>query len=84
MSGKTTTQRRIARVGQCFRGLGLDRLEAGKIPRARRTRRGLASLDYALILGVVFPLTVFIMWAGPRIMWLVYEMVAVLIAWPFM
>jgi len=44
----------------------------------------LASLDYVLILGVVFPLVVFIMWIGPRIMRLAYEMVCLLVSWPFM
>jgi hypothetical protein len=29
-------------------------------------------------------LAVFVMWAAPRIMRLAYEMVCVLIAWPFM
>ncbi len=55
----------------------------GKLVR-RRARRGLASVDYALILGVIMPLAVFVMWAAPRIMRLAYEMVCVLIAWPFM
>ena len=47
-------------------------------------RSGLASLDYVLILGVVLPLVTFIMWAGPRIMGLAYEMVCLLVSWPFM
>jgi hypothetical protein len=47
-------------------------------------RAGQASLDYVLILGVVLPMVAVIMWAGPRIMRLVYEMVCVLISWPFM
>lgn len=47
-------------------------------------RRGLASLDYVLILGVVLPLVGFVLWAGPRIMRLAYEMVSALISWPFM
>lgn len=55
----------------------------GRLVR-RRVRRGLASVDYALILGVIMPLAVFVMWAAPRIMRLAYEMVCVLIAWPFM
>lgn len=48
------------------------------------SRAGLASLDYVLILGVVLPMATFIMWVGPRIMRLAYEMVCVLISWPFM
>ena len=47
-------------------------------------RRGVASLDYILVLGIVLPLTTFLMWAGPRMMRLVYEMYCVLISWPFM
>lgn len=50
----------------------------------RRSRAGLASLDYVLVLGVILPMVAFIMWICPRIMGLVYEMVSVLISWPFM
>jgi hypothetical protein len=46
-------------------------------------RRGVASLDYILVLGVLLPLIVFIMWAGPRLMRLAYEMLCVLVSWPF-
>ncbi len=54
-------------------------------PRKRgRSRAGLASLDYVLILGVVLPLVALLMWIGPRIMRLAYQMVCVLISWPFM
>ncbi len=56
---------------------------AGGIRRACR-RRGAAALDYVLILGVVLPMVAFIMWIGPWLIALVYEMVAGLIAWPFM
>jgi len=49
-----------------------------------RRRAGNASLDYVLILGVVFPLLTFIMWIGPRIMRLAYEMVMVMVSWPFL
>lgn len=48
-----------------------------------RKRRGAASLDYVLVLGVMLPLAVFIMWAGPRMMRLAYEMLSVLVSWPF-
>jgi hypothetical protein len=48
------------------------------------SRAGVSSLDYALILGVVFPLVAFLMWAGPRIIRLAYEMVCLLVSWPFM
>jgi hypothetical protein len=42
-----------------------------------------ASLDYILVLGVLLPLIVFIMYAGPRMMRLAYEMLSVLVSWPF-
>lgn len=51
---------------------------------ARQRRAGVASLDYMLVLGVVLPMVVFVMWAGPRIMRLAYDMVCVLVSWPFM
>jgi hypothetical protein len=47
-------------------------------------RAGIASLDYVLVLGVVLPLLAFIMWAGPRIMRLAFDMVCVFVSWPFM
>jgi hypothetical protein len=43
-----------------------------------------ASLDYVLVLGVILPLAAFIFWIGPRILHLAYEMVCVLVSWPFM
>ena len=47
-------------------------------------RRGLATLDYVLILGVVLPMAAFILRIGPRIMRLAYDMVCGLVSWPFM
>jgi hypothetical protein len=51
---------------------------------ARRCRAGVASVDYVLVLGVILPLAAFILWVGPRIIRLAYEMVCVLVSWPFM
>jgi len=47
-------------------------------------RRGAASLDYVLVLGVILPLAGFMMIAAPKIMNLVYELTTVVISWPFM
>ena len=47
-------------------------------------RSGLSSLDYILVLGVILPLTAFIITTGKRMIQLVYEMIVVFIAWPFM
>ena len=59
-------------------------LACGKRRNPRRSRGGSASLDYVLILGVVLPMAAFVMWIGPKIMGLAYEMASVLISWPLM
>lgn len=51
--------------------------------RRKSRRRGAAVLDYFLTMGVVLPMATLAIWAGPRIMNLVYEMTSVLVAWPF-
>jgi hypothetical protein len=50
----------------------------------RRSRAGIAALDYILVLGVILPLAAFILGVAPRIMNLVYQMVSLLVTWPFM
>jgi hypothetical protein len=63
-----------------------------RAPRATRrwstsrvkARRGAAALDYVLVLGVVLPLVAFIMGVAPRMIERVYEMVCLLISWPWM
>jgi len=55
-----------------------------KAGRHAPARKGAASLDYVLLLGVVLPMIAFILGAAPRIIRLAYEMVSVLISWPFM
>ena len=55
-----------------------------RVGAGRRRRSGLASLDYVLILGVILPMVALVMWAGPRIIQLVYEMICVLVSWPFL
>jgi hypothetical protein len=62
--------------------VGTGRLRASRPVRGRRA--GAASLDYMLVLGVIMPMVVFIVWAGPRIIRLAYEMVCVLVDWPMM
>jgi hypothetical protein len=55
------------------------------VQRKRRLRRrGLASLDYVLILGVILPMVAFIIVHGRQIMRLVYEFLCVMVAWPFL
>ncbi len=57
---------------------------AKEMGRRGRTRKAAASLDYVLVLGVVCPLAAFLLWVGPRIMNLVYEMTSTLVSWPFL
>lgn len=52
--------------------------------RAQDRRGAAATLDYVLVMGVILPAAAFSMWAGPRIIRLAYEMVYVLVVWPFM
>ena len=52
--------------------------------RGFRKRRGAASVDYVLILAVILPLVAWMMTAGRQIILLAYEMVCLLVAWPFM
>lgn len=49
-----------------------------------RRRSGLATLDYVLVLCVCLPMVSLTLWAGPRIMNLVYQMLCVLVSWPFL
>ncbi len=46
-------------------------------------RAGVATLDYVLVMGVSMPLVVFVYWAAPRAMNLVYELTSVVMGWPF-
>ena len=62
----------------------MQRLKEKRKRRKAGCRAGQAAVDYVLILGVILPLMAFIMWIGPRIIRLVYEMICVLISWPFM
>jgi hypothetical protein len=55
-----------------------------KTKPTRTKRRGLATLDYVLLLGVIFPLVAFIFRIGPRAIRLTYDMVCGLVTWPFM
>lgn len=56
----------------------------GKAVLQRKARKGVASLDYVLVGGVVLPMAAFVLWIGPRIIQQVYDMLAVQIGWPFM
>lgn len=47
-------------------------------------RRGVATLDYVLLLGVVLPILAIVIPQGRRMMQLVFEMTCALISWPFM
>jgi hypothetical protein len=59
--------------------------EAGNAMRANsvRQRRGVATLDYVLLMGIVLPLVGFILWVAPRMMNRVYEFTTALTGVPF-
>ncbi|MEY4176535.1 MAG: hypothetical protein RLY70_109 [Planctomycetota bacterium] len=48
-----------------------------------RRRRGVATLDYVLLMGIVLPLAGFVLWAAPRMMNRVYEFTTALTGLPF-
>ncbi|HTN76389.1 MAG TPA: hypothetical protein VL096_14120 [Pirellulaceae bacterium] len=50
----------------------------------RRARRGAATLDYVLVMGVVLPLATFVLWIAPRMMLRVYELLCLIVASPWM
>jgi hypothetical protein len=54
-----------------------------RLAGCRSARRGVAAIDYMLVLGVILPLAVFLYHYGPKIMNLVYDMIGALTAWPF-
>ena len=51
-------------------------------PSARR--RGSATIDYFLIICIVLPLAALVLHFGPRAMHSVYDMLTVVVAWPFL
>jgi len=61
----------------------MKRCSRRPIAKRRDVRRGVSSLDYVLVLGVILPLAAFILGVAPRIIRLVYEMICVLTGWPF-
>jgi hypothetical protein len=78
---------RTKRQTENFRSLrDFGSLETGPARKRRlgRRRRGSASLDYVLILGVILPMVAFIILRGREIMRLVYEFLCVMVAWPFL
>lgn len=49
----------------------------------RGARRGVSALDYVLVLGVILPMVAFILTIAPQLIGSAFEMVCVLISWPF-
>jgi hypothetical protein len=54
------------------------------LSQRERERRGSATIDYFLIICIVVPLAAFIMRIAPRAIWSVYDLLTVVVAWPFM
>lgn len=51
--------------------------------RKARRRGAVSTLDYVLVLVVMLPMVVLVMFASPRMIRAVYEMLCVMISWPF-
>jgi len=47
-------------------------------------RAGASTVDYVLVLAVIFPMVAFSLTAGRRLMMQVFEMFVVMVSWPFM
>lgn len=60
------------------------RLVKKTIPTSNRKRRGVATLDYILVLGIIMPLAFIVVPTGMRMIRAVYDLMTVMIAWPFM
>ena len=52
--------------------------------RAKHRRRGSATINYFPVMAVVLPLAAFMMKIAPRMMQLVYDLLTVVVSWPFM
>ena len=59
------------------------RSKHGQDARATRRRRGVSSLDYVLLLAVTLPTVGFFLVKGKLAILMVYEMICVLVSWPF-
>jgi len=50
----------------------------------RRGRRGAATIDYFLVVCIVLPLATLVLGIAPRAMRSVYDLLTVVVAWPFL
>ncbi len=65
--------------------VGRPRVGVRAIRAPRRMRRGAVStLDYVLVLAVILPAVVFVFGAERSILRAAYEMICVLVSWPFL
>ena len=55
-----------------------------KVAKQIHCRRGIATLDYILVMGIILPMAAFTLWASPWILQRVYEMFCLFIAAPWM
>jgi hypothetical protein len=54
-------------------------------PRRRfRRRAGAATIDYFLVVCIVLPLASLVLYFGPSAIRSVYDLMTVVVAWPFM
>jgi hypothetical protein len=72
-----------AASGTCSGGARPARHRTTEARRPRR-RAGVTTLDYVLVLGVILPMVAFMMTHGRAVIGVVYQMLCVLISWPFL
>ena len=59
-------------------------VRAGGSRKGLRRKKGAATLDYVLVMGVILPLAAFLMLVVPRMIKLVYELIVVTVNSPMM
>lgn len=52
--------------------------------KCRSRRAGSSTIDYFLLIGIVLPLAAFLFRIAPRAMQSVYDLLTVVVAWPFL
>ena len=76
--------RRLSTTPRALPSLALRACVIDQMAARRRRRRGSAAVDYFLVVGVVLPLPAFVLWIGPRAMQSVYDLLTIVVAWPFL
>ena len=86
-SGRPDTEwLRLIRAGRRFQRFVMRRTgcEDSHSRPGQPARRGVAALDYILVIGVILPLATIVVPTGMRIARATYDMLSVFVSWPFL